>query len=341
LTGEAASFGRSARNGTELAVKEWNARGGVLGKPITLVFADDQGDPAAGAEAYARLINRDRVSAVVGTIMSKVSVAGAPICQAAHVPMISPTSTNPKVTRVGDYIFRACFIDPFQGLLGARLAIGALKSRNAACLFDEGNDYTRGLSQFFQTQYTAMGGRITGFESHATGTTDFRAQLTRLLAGGPDLLYISDYYNDTAVIVRQARDLGFMGPIVGGDGWDSPKYAEVGGDATENTYFTNHFALDDPDPAARAFVRRYRAQFGGAGPDALAVLAYDSANLMLDAVRRAGRDDGPAIRDALRATDAATVCGRVRFDEERNPVKSGVILRLVNGRQVFFTRVGP
>jgi len=162
-----------------------------------------------------------------------------------------------------------------------------------------------------------------------------------MLSAEPDVLYVSDYYNDVAIIAKQARALGFMGPIVGGDGWDSPKYAQLGGTATENTYFTNHFAVDDPHPAVQAFVEAFASEFGGEQADALSALAYDSTNLMLDAVRRAGSADGRAIRDALQSTDASTVCGQVRFDGDRNPVKPAVILMIHEGRQGYFTRIDP
>jgi len=339
-TGEAATFGLASKNGIDLAVNEWNAKGGVLGKQIKFSFADDKGDPAEGATVFTKLIEQDKVSAIVGTVMSKVSLAGAPICQNAKVPMISPTSTNPKVTLVGDYIFRACFIDPFQGTVGAKFSIEELKAKKAACLFDVGNDYTKGLSEFFKAKFTAMGGEITGFEGHATGTTDFKAQLTKILATKPDVLYVSDYYNDVALIAKQARELGFKGPLVGGDGWDSPKLTEVGGPALEGCFFTNHYAADDTRPIIQEFVKKYKEKYN-ASPDALACLAYDATYLMLDAVKRAGKADGPAIKDALKATDMAVVSGQVKFDNDRNPVKSAVVIEIKNAKFVYRATVNP
>jgi branched-chain amino acid transport system substrate-binding protein len=340
VTGEAATFGVSTKNGIELAVSEWNAKGGVLDKQIKLSFADDKGDPAEGATVYTKLIEQDKVSAIVGTVMSKVSLAGAPICQNAKIPMISPTSTNPKVNQVGDYIFRACFIDPFQGTVGAKFAFDELKAKKAACLFDVGNDYTKGLSEFFKAKFTALGGQVTGFEGHASGTTDFKAQLTKILAGKPDVLYVSDYYNDAALIAKQARELGFKGPMIGGDGWDSPKLVEVGGAAVEGCFFTNHYAKDDTRPVVQDFVKKYKGKYNE-DPDALACLAYDATNLMLDAVKRAGKTDGAAIKDALKATDMSLVSGQVKFDDDRNPVKSAVIIEIKGGKQVFRASVNP
>ena len=339
-TGEAATFGLASKNGIDLAVNEWNAKGGVLGKQIKFSFADDKGDPAEGATVFTKLIEQDKVSAIVGTVMSKVSLAGAPICQNAKVPMISPTSTNPKVTLVGDYIFRACFIDPFQGTVGAKFSIEELKAKKAACLFDVGNDYTKGLSEFFKAKFTALVGEVVGYEGHATGTTDFKAQLTKLLSTKPDVLYVSDYYNDVALIAKQARELGFKGPLVGGDGWDSPKLTEVGGPALEGCFFTNHYAADDTRPIIQEFVKKYKEKYN-ASPDALACLAYDATYLMLDAVKRAGKADGPAIKDALKATDMAVVSGQVKFDNDRNPVKSAVVIEIKNAKFVYRATVNP
>ena len=340
LTGEAATFGASTKNGFDMAVAEWNAKGGVLGKQVKMTFGDDKGDPAEAATVYTKLIEQDKSVAIVGTVMSKCSLAGAPICQNDKIPMISTSSTNPKVTQVGDYIYRVCFIDPFQGTVGALFAYNDLKSKKAACIFDVGNDYTKGLSEFFKAKFTALGGEVVGYEGHATGTTDFKAQLTKVLAANPDILYVSDYYNDVALIAKQARELGFKGPMLGGDGWDSPKLVEVGGAAVEGTYFTNHYSQDDTAPMVQAFVKSYQAKYG-AVPDALAALGYDATNVMLDAISRAGKTDGAAVRDALAKTDLQTVTGKVKFDSDRNPVKSAVIIEIKGGKQVFKTTVNP
>ena len=339
-TGEAATFGASTKNGFDMAVAEWNAKGGVMGKQVKMSFADDKGDPAEAATVWTKLIEQDKVSAVVGTVMSKCSLAGAPISQAAKIPMISTSSTNPKVTLVGNYIFRVCFIDPFQGTVGAKFAFDDLKAKKAACLFDVGNDYTKGLSEFFKTKFTALGGEVVGFEGHATGTSDFKAQLTKVLAAKPDVLYVSDYYSDVAIIAKQARELGFKGPMVGGDGWDSPKLVEIAGPAIEGCYFTNHYAKEDKSPIVQEFVKKYTDKYK-ASPDALAALAYDATNIMLDAINRAGSTDGTAIQGALVKTDLKVVTGQVKFDADRNPVKSAVIIELKGGQQVYKTTVAP
>jgi branched-chain amino acid transport system substrate-binding protein len=340
LSGEAAMFGASAKQGIELAVAEWNAKGGVAGGRIKLFVGDDHGDPARGVEAVTALIEQDHVAAVVGAVMSKVSLACGPICQLAQVPMVSPSSTNPKVTLVGDFIFRACIIDPFQGTLGAKFAYEDLRARKVACLFDEGNDYTKGLSSAFRAKFTALGGQVNGFASHPSGITQFKPQLTQLLAAKPDLLYTSDYYKEVALIALQARELGFTGPILGGDGWDSPRLAQVAGHAIDGCFFTNHYALDNPDTAYQAFVGRFRAAFD-CDPDQLAACGYEAANLVLDAANRAGSNAGPAIRDALKEAGFQGLLGTIRLDADRNPVKPAVVLELRNGKPVYRATVAP
>jgi branched-chain amino acid transport system substrate-binding protein len=341
LTGAAATFGASTKQGIELAVGEWNANGGILKKQIQLVFEDDKGDPAEGATVYTKLIQQDKVTALVGTVMSKVTLAGAPIAQAAKIPMISPTSTNEKVTQVGDYIFRACFIDPFQGTVGAKFAYNELKATKAAVLYDVGNDYSKGLAENFQKAYEALGGKVVDYEAHPTGTVDFKAQLTKITRAKPDVIYVPDYYQDDAVIAKQARELGYKGPMVGGDGWDSPDLFKVGGDAVNNCFFSNHYAADSTDPKVVKFVTDYKAKFNNQVPDALAALAYDAANIMFTAIQKAGSTDSAKIRDALAATDLACVSGQVKFDENRNPIKSAVIIECKNGQEVYRSTVNP
>jgi branched-chain amino acid transport system substrate-binding protein len=340
ITGEAATFGISTKEGIELAVEEWNASGGLLGKQIKLIFQDDKGDPTEAATVYNKLITQDKVVAIIGTVMSKCSLAGAPICQDNKIPMISPTSTNPKVTQVGDFIFRACFIDPFQGFVGAKFAYENLNARTAGVIFDVGNDYTKGLAEVFRDSFTNLGGKIVAFEAHPTGTTDFKAQLTKIIAAKPDIIYIPDYYNDVALIAKQARELGFKGAFIGGDGWDSPKLTEIGGKAVEGGFFTNHFSKDDQRPIVQEFVKKYKQKFNKE-PDALAALAYDAAYIMFDAIKRAGSTVGEKIRDALKATNINVVSGLVKFDENRNPIKSAVIIQIKNGQQVYYITVNP
>jgi len=340
VTGEASTFGVSTRNGYEMMIEEWNAKGGVLGKKIELVFADDKGDPTEAATATQKLINEDKVVAIAGTVMSKCSLSMAPICQSSGIPMVSPTSTNPKVTQQGNYIFRACFIDPFQGTVGAMFAYNNLNAKKAGVLFDNSNDYTKGLAEYFRDKFTQLGGTIVAFEGHPAGTTDFTPFLTKILAGKPDIIYCSDYYNDDGLMAKQARQLGFTGPFVGGDGWDSPDLVKIGGDAVNNAYFTNHFSKDDQRPEVQDFVKKYTAKYGQA-PDALAALGYDAMGIILQAIQNAGSTDGAKIRDAIKNIEYHGVSGVIKFDENRNPIKSAVIIKIENGQQVYKATVNP
>jgi len=304
------------------------------------VFADDKGDPAEGATVFTKLIEQDKVSAIIGTVMSKVCLAGAPIAQNAKIPNIVTTATNPKITEVGNYIYRASFIDPFQGTVGAKFAFNDLKAKTAGCLFDVGNDYTKGLSEYFKAKFIELGGQVVGYEGHATGTTDFKAQLTKVLAAKPDVLYVSDYYNDVVLIAKQARELGFKGPLLGGDGWDSPKLVEIGGSAVEGCFFTNHYSPDDVSPVVQEFVKAYKTKYNSV-PDAYATLAYVASEIMFDAITRAGSTDGPAIQAAMDKTNYQGVTGLIKFDEHRNPVKSAVIIQITDGKQVYKATVNP
>ncbi len=340
VTGEAATFGTSTKNGATLAAEEWNKAGGVLGKQIKLVYADDKGDPAEGATVFTKLIQEVKVVAIVGGITSRVALAGAPIAQAAKVPMLSPTATNEKVTEAGDYIFRSCFIDSFQGRVAAKYAIEGFKAKTAAIIFDIGNDYSKGLAENFTATFTALGGKVVTTEAHPTAAVDFKAQLTKIIRAKPDVVYIPDFYNDVALIARQIRELGYKGNLVGCDGWDSPELAKIAGAAIEGGVFTNHYSKDDTRPVVQEFVAKYKARFN-AEPDALGVLAYDGMNIMLDSIKRAGSTDGQAIRDALAATKLDTVTGTITYDEKRNPVKSAVIVEMKGGAQVYRTTVNP
>jgi len=340
ITGEAASYGVSTKNGAALAIKEANDAGGVLGKKIKLIYADDKGDPAEGAVAYTKLIQQDKVIAILGTTTSRSALAGAPICQDAKIPMITPTATNEKVTAVGDYIFRGCFIDSFQGTVAAKYVATDLKAKTAGIIFDVGNDYSRGLEDTFKTTFEAAGGKVVVAEGHPSGAVDFKAQLTKIVQAKPDVLYIPDFYNDVGLIAKQARELGYTGPFVGGDGWDSPELAKIGGDAIEGGIFTNHYSKDDTRPVVQNFVAKYKAAYG-TDPDAFAVLAYDSGKILIDAIKRAGSTDGAKIRDALAATKLDAVTGTISYDANRNPVKSAVIVQMKGGVQVYRATVNP
>jgi branched-chain amino acid transport system substrate-binding protein len=255
--------------------------------------------------------------------------------------MISPSSTNVEVTKRGDYIFRVCFIDPYQGKVLASFARKNLKAETAAILVDARSDYSVGLAEAFHKDFVAMGGRIVDEMKYSEGDSDFSAQLTALRDSRPDVLFVPGYYTDAGLIARQAKSLGLKATLLGADGWDSPKLVEIGGDAIEGAYFSNHYSLDDPAPAVKRFVEAYKARYGSE-PDSIAATSYDAMRLLADAVTRAGSTEGKRIRDSLAATtDFPGVTGSITMDAERNPIKPAVVLKVEGGRYRFAASVAP
>ncbi|MGH9442460.1 MAG: ABC transporter substrate-binding protein [Thermoanaerobaculia bacterium] len=341
LTGSTATFGQSGRKGASLAFDEINARGGVLGKPLSLKIEDDRGEPAEAASAVTKLISRDHVVALIGEAASSRTLAAAPISQAAEIPMITPSSTNPQVTRVGSYVFRMCFTDDFQGGMLARFAAGPLHAKTAALLVDVKNDYSVGLADAFRKTFTGSGGRIVAEQSYSEGDTDFSAQLTQIRGSAPDVLFVPGYYTEVGLIARQKLSLGVGGTLLGGDGWDSPRLAEIAGAAGDGAYFSNHYSPDDPSAETARFVAAFRGRYHEV-PDSVAALSYDAARLVADAIQRAGETSGPRIREALAETrDFPGVTGQLSFDLQRNPVKAITILQLEKGRYRFVEKIEP
>jgi len=341
LTGSEATFGISARDGVELAVKEANEAGGIKGRKIVVRVYDDQGKPEEAANAVTRLISQDRAKMIIGETASSNSLAMAPKCQSAQVPMITPTSTNPKVTAVGDYIFRVCFIDSFQGLVMARFAKENLKLSRAAVLKDIKSAYSLGLTEVFTRKFTEMGGKIVDTQSYSKGDSDFRAQLTAIKSQKPEAIYIPGYYTDVGIIARQAREIGIKAPLLGSDGWDSEKLFELGGSAILGSYFSNHYSPDDPSPRVKRFLATYKAAYGTI-PDSVAALGYDAANVAIHAMKQAPDLTGPALRRALAQTrDFPGVGGNITLDENRNPRKPAVVLQVENGKTKYITTIPP
>jgi branched-chain amino acid transport system substrate-binding protein len=341
LTGAEATFGISTRNGIELALDEVNAAGGVKGKKVAVRVYDDQGKPEEAAAAVTRLIAQDKVKLILGEVASSNSLAMAPKAQESQVPMITPSSTNPKVTEVGDYIFRVCFIDPFQGLVMAKFARENLKVTNVAILKDQKSDYSLGLADVFKTKLTEMGGKIVGEEAYSKGDSDFRSQLTVIKAQKPEAIFIPGYYSDVGVIARQARELGLKVPLLGGDGWESEKLAELGGSAINGSYYSNHYSTEDPSPHVQKFLQTYKAKFG-VEPDSLAALGYDSAMVAINAMKIAPDLSGPALKAAIAQTkDFQGVAGKITLDEKRNAVKPAVVLQMIDGKPKYVATVNP
>ncbi len=341
LTGGIATFGISTRDGSQLAFDDINAKGGILGQKIKLLVEDDQSKPEEAGTVVNKLIHQDHAVAMLGHVASSHSLAAAPICQAEKVPMISPSSTNPRVTQVGNYIFRVCFLDTFQGAVMAKFAYDTLKVRKVAILVDVRSDYSVGLQTFFGQSFKKLGGTIVSEQSYSQGDSDFRAQLTAIKAANPDAIYVPGYYTEVGTIVHQARELGITVPFLGSDGWDSPKLWEIGGPALNGCYFSNHYATDDPNPVVQKFVNDYKAKYNQL-PDALAALAYDAARILADSMQRAGSTDGEKVRGAIAATkDFDGVTGRITINEERNAVKSAVIVKVENGKYLLTETIKP
>lgn len=341
LTGSEAAFGISTRNGIEMAVEEANAEGGVKGKKIKVVVYDDMSKPEEAASAATRLITQDNVKVILGEVASSNSLAMAPKAQEAKVPMITPSSTNPKVTQVGDYIFRVCFIDPFQGFVMAKFAKDELKLSKVAILTDTKSAYSDGLTEVFKTRFTEMGGNLVAVQAYAKGDTDFRAQLTNLKKLKPEGLYVPGYYQDVALIAEQAKELGLKVTMMGGDGWANDKLFELGGKAVEGSYISNHYASDDPSPRVQDFIKKYSGKFG-AVPDSLAALGYDAARVAIDAMKRAPDLSGPALREAIAQTrDFPGVAGTITLNAERNSEKPGVVVKAENNTFKYVTTIQP
>jgi len=340
LTGRTSNFGVSTRNGVLMAADEINKAGGINGRQITILSEDDEGRPEKAATVVTKLIDQDRVIALLGEVASGNSLAAAPKAQSAHVPMISPSSTNPAVTQVGDYIFRVCFIDPFQGEVMAKFAANTLKAKTAAIMLDFNSPYSRGLTEFFEKSFTKLGGRVLSKQSYTQGDRDYKGQLTSIRSLNPDVIYVPGYYGEVGVIAKQAKQLDIKAPLLGGDGWDAPQLWELGGDAINGSFISNHYSVEDPSPAIQKFVADFKSRYNVV-PDALAALGYDAMRVLADALKRSGTSAGPALRDAIAATkEFPGVTGVITIDAERNAVKPAVVLKLQGGKYVYQQTIG-
>jgi branched-chain amino acid transport system substrate-binding protein len=343
LTGKEASLGQSSHQGTVLAVETINAAGGVLGRKLELITEDTQSKAGESGTAVRKLISRDKVVAILGEVASSRSLEGAPICQNAKVPMISPASTNPKVTEIGNYIFRVCFIDPFQGPVMAKFARETLHAKRMGLMVSSSSAYSVGLAKYFREAFVAGGGVVAAEQKYQEGDKDFKAQLTAIKAAGVDAIFNPGYYNEGALMVKQARDLGIEVPMFGADSWEAEALMELGGKAVEGTFLCSHYSPRDPSPRVQEFVAAYRQRWGaGYAPDSNASLGYDSVLVLVDAIRRAGSTDRAKVRDALAATkDFPAVTGNISIDAHRNASKEAVIITVRNGRFEFVQSISP
>ena len=341
MTGSEATFGQSTDNGIRLAVKEQNAAGGVKGRMIEIKTYDDQGKSQEAGTAVTRLITDDKVAAVLGEVASSLSLAGGRVAQQYGVPMISPSSTNPQVTQIGDKIFRVCFLDPFQGWVEAKFARETLKANTAAILYDQAQAYSKGLAQYFKEAFVQMGGTITTEQAFTGGDQDFSAQLTTIRQTNPDVILVPGYYTDAGNVAIQVRKLGIKAPLLGGDGWDSTQLAAIGKDAIEGSYYSNHYSFQEKRPEVENFVGKFEAEHH-MKPDGLAALGYDAARLLFDAMGRASSLDGNALAKAIAETkDFPGVTGKITIDAERNAKKSAVIVQMKGGIPVYVTTIEP
>ncbi|HSD88310.1 MAG TPA: ABC transporter substrate-binding protein [Kofleriaceae bacterium] len=339
MSGPQATFGISTDQAIRLAIKERNAKGGVKGRKVELVTIDDAGKQSEAATAVTRLINDHHAVAVLGEVASSLSLAGGPIAQKAHVPMISPSSTNPDVTDVGDYVFRVCFLDDFQGWVDAKFAHDNLKAMKAAILYDQAQAYSSGLADYFDKAFKEMGGTIVTKQAYTGGNLEISSQLQSVKSAGADVVFLPGYYSDAGTIIRKAREAGITIPFIGGDGWDSEELPKIAGDAINGNYYSNHYAPNDDRAEVKNFVASYQKEYGKT-PDALAALGYDAALVLFDAMERAKSLDGKELRDAIAATkDFTGVTGTFSIDENRNAKKSAVIVEYKDGQKTMAARI--
>jgi len=341
LTGDNASFGISQNNGVQMAAEEINAAGGVLGKKIELIVEDNQTKQGETTTIARKLISQDHVVAVIGEVASSKSLEAAPICQASKVPQIATAATNPRVTQTGDYIFRVCFTDDFQAVVIARFVLEKLKLNKVAFMTDVKQDYSVGLSNIAKDYLTKNGATIVKEQSYSSGDKDFRAQLTDLKAAAPDVIIITGYYPEAALIAKQARQFGIKATLVGGDGWDGSSLITVGGKAIEGSYFSNHFSVEDTSPLVQTFVQKYKQKYN-VTPDAFAALGYDAMKLLADAITRAGAPDPEKIRAAIQETESFPgVSGKITIGKDRNAQKSAVIITIKDGAYKYAETIEP
>jgi branched-chain amino acid transport system substrate-binding protein len=341
LTGNEAAFGRSSHRGTELAIEELNKAGGVLGRQLKLVTEDTQSKEGESSTVVSKLISREKVVAVLGEVASGRSMEAAPICQENKIPMISPSSTNPEVTKRGDYIFRVCFLDSFQGDVLARFCLNTLKAKKVALISDVSAPYSMGLAQYFRDSYTKRGGEIVVEQKYSGDDKDFNAQLTAIKTANPEAIFVPGYYQAAGLIIRQARQLGITIPLFGGDGWEAPELIQIAKEAAEGTYYSTHFSPEVNTPEVQKFVSAYKAKFSNEVPDAMAALGYDSALVLVDAIKRAGSTEGPKIRDAIATTkDFPGATGKTTIDKNRDASKPATIITIQGGKFKYVETIG-
>lgn len=338
-TGKVAQYGINVENAAKLAIDEVNAAGGIDGKKVEMIVYDNKGDATESINLFKRLVDNDKVVAIVGPVISSTALAVAPLAEQKGIPVITPTATNVDVTLDSDYMFRACFTDPYQGGIMSKFAADDLKAKSAAILYNSGDDYSTGLAEAFKENFEGLGGNITDYEAYTEDEKDFKAVLTNIKANAPDVLYVPDYYNTIGLIAEQVKQVGLEVKMLGADGWDDVQ--KDYGSVTEGYYFTNHYAADDTDEIVQNFVKSYQESYEGNTPNALGALGYDATKIMCAAIDKADSTNGEDIVKAIGETDMDCVAGHITFDANGDPEKAVTILTIHDGKLVFETKVEP
>ncbi|BCZ49349.1 ethanolamine utilization protein EutJ [Clostridium gelidum] len=342
LSGAASTYGISVKEGAQLLEKEVNASGGINGKKIQFIFEDDQAEPNSSLQAFNKLVDNEKVCAILGPVTSGATLAVAKNATERQIPMITPTGTEPTITKVGgEYMFRGCFVDSFQGEVLAKYSSETLKSKTAAVLYNSGSDYSKGIADSFKAKFEAAGGTITQFLTYSSEKeTDFKAQLTKIKSDSPDVLVLPDYYNVVGLIAKQARGMDIQSQLLGGDGWESEELTKIGQDAVNGALYINHYYSADEDTAVKSFVDSYKKEYNKE-PDAFAALSYDTSKILVKAIEKAGKTDGAAIKDALAGMEMTSVTGNIKFNSDRSAIKSAAIIKVDGNKKVLAGKVNP
>ncbi|SFD48629.1 ABC transporter substrate-binding protein [Clostridium uliginosum] len=342
LSGAASTYGISAKEGATLLETEINDAGGINGKQIKFIFEDDQAEPNSALQAFNKLVDDEKVCAILGPVTSGATLAVAPNSTSKSIPMITPTATEPTVTKVGgEYMFRGCFVDSFQGDVLAKYSSETLGKKTAAVLYNAGSDYSKGIADSFKAKFEAAGGQVGEFLTYNNEKeTDFKAQLTKIKSLNPDVLILPDYYNVVALIAKQARGMGIQSQFLGGDGWESEDLVKIGGDAINGALYINHYYSADKDEAVKNFVESYKKTYNKE-PDSFAALSYDTAKILVKSIEKAGSTDGAAIKDALSKMEMNSVTGNIKFNNERTAIKSAAIIKVDGENKILATKVNP
>jgi len=341
LSGAASTYGISVKEGAQLLEKEVNDAGGINGKKIQFIFEDDQAEPNSSMQAFNKLVDDEKVCAILGPVTSGATLAVAPNATSRQIPMITPTGTEPTITKVGgEYMFRGCFVDSFQGEVLAKYSSETLKSKTAAVLYNSGSDYSKGIADSFKAKFEAAGGTVGEFLTYNDKDTDFKAQLTKIKSLNPDILVLPDYYNVVGLIAKQARGMDIKSQLLGGDGWESEELAKIGQDAVNGALYINHYYSGDQDTAVKSFVDSYKKDYNKE-PDAFAALSYDTSKILVKAIEKAGKTDGAAIKDALASMEMTSVTGNIKFNDERSAIKSAAIIKVDGDKKVLAGKVNP